>query len=110
MPPRLAYTAERLQEAAKTAETKAREYVVSKKWDGVTIACRWLRTCTMYHKGGTERRPNVVSPSFYLCLVKAFSLRGVMLPLLSHLQVCCRELASKANTLVERRLRVELQR
>ena len=49
-----AYTVERLQEAAKTAETKAREYVVSKKWDGVTIACRWLRTCMMYHNGGTE--------------------------------------------------------
>ena len=72
MPPRLAYTAERLQEAAKTAETKAKEYVVSKKWDGVTIACRWLRTCMMYHNGGTEteRRPNVISPS--LSLWKAF--------------------------------------
>ena len=67
MPPRLAYTVERLQEAAETAETKAKEYVVSKKWDGVTIACRWLRTC-MYHKGGTERRPNVVSPSLSLSL------------------------------------------
>ena len=71
MPPRQqAYTVERLQEAAKTAETKAKEYVVSKKWDGVTIACRWLRTCMVYHNGGavTERRPNVVSPS----VLKAF--------------------------------------
>ena len=69
-----AYTVERLQEAAKTAETKAREYVVSKKWDGVTIGCRWLRTCMMYHNGGTEteRWPNVVSPSLSLSLLKAF--------------------------------------
>ena len=79
MPPRLAYTVERLQEAAETAETKAKEYVVSKKWDGVTIACRWFRTC-MYHKGGTERRPNVVSPALSLSLLKASSLWNVMLP------------------------------
>ena len=64
MPPRQAYTVERLNAAAKAAETKAKEYAASKKWDGLTIECRWLRMC-MNHRGGTKR-VNIVTPPLSL--------------------------------------------